>query len=244
MAEIILTAAAFLAILPAGLLLFLLLDRYAAPKVTVSVFEEYKVLVAFIVGIPAGLPLAVIFLVYADSLGNYDALGAFIYLFLFVAVASLGRIIFLRFRTFSGEDRRGAKTPFYALAFGCGTAVSVMLAAGNLALSLGTAAETVALVGVLSCDMALLEGWAGLRFSSAHVKRGSVFPVLLVEGLALFAVSPLYFQLPYLNLAALLGLLVALGLLALRDEEAILRPLLPSPVKEGDGRPFGRVETR
>ncbi len=241
MTTVILTEAAFIALLPPGVFLFFVLDRYTAPRVPESVFEEFKVLVAFIVGIPAGLPLALLFLTFAGSVQGGNLLGGLIYLLFFVAVANLERIVFLRFRTFSGTDTRSRKAAFYALGFGTGNSVSVLLAAANLALGVATTVDSVVLMSLLSVAMALLEGWGGLRFAAAHARGASVLAVLAVETFALVAIAPIYGGLGYTEIAVLAGLIAVLLLLVVRDEERYLRPLLKPRATRDSAKPFGRT---
>jgi hypothetical protein len=245
MTTTILTAAAFIALVPAGLILFLVIDRYAAPKVPVSVFEEFKVLVALIIGIPAGLPITLAFEFYANSLqaSTPDLFGALAYLLLFVALANLGRMILLRFRTFSGDDRKSKKAPFYVMAFGCGTAVTVLLAEGNTYLALSADPLTVGLLSMLSIDLVLLESWAGLRFTAAHIKGRGFLPVMVVEIAALFAIAPLYLNMEFIAIGTLLIAMVVLVHLLHQEDIRTLRPLI-APARTADtGKPFGRTES-
>jgi hypothetical protein len=245
MTTTILTEAAFIALIPAGALLFLVLDRYASPRVPTSVFEEYKVLVALILGIPAGLPLAIIFEFYAINVTGFFFGDALIWFLMFVLVASLGRMIFLRFKLFAGDDKRSDKSPFYVMAFGCGTAVTILLAEGNYYLAgsadLPTAILWAILLSLLSIDIALMEGWAGLRHTSARLKGEPIYTISIVEAAALVAFAPLYLGLGWIAAVPMVVAMLVLVRLLMREELSSLRPLIVPARPEGEEKPYGRT---
>jgi hypothetical protein len=241
MTTTILTEAAFIALIPAGLLLFFVLDRYAAPKVPVSIFEEYKVLVALIIGIPAGLPVAIIFEFYANSLVGGDLPSALIWFVMFILVASLGRMILLRFKLFAGNDKRSPNSPFYVMAFGCGTAVTILLAEGNYYLGANSDIPTALLLCMLSINLALVEGWSGLRFAAGRLSGEFPLSVLLVEAATLAAIAPLYLGFGlYAAIPMLIAMIVLIDLM-MREELISLRPLIVPPKPEGEEKRYGRT---
>ncbi len=236
--------AALLALAPAGFLLYLVLDPYSEPKVSESVFEERKALMAFVGGIPAGIPLAIIFLLYADSLETLSLGSAVLYLALFVVVAALERSVFLRLKTFGGRDGRDRRSPFYTFAFGGGNAVAILLAAALSAFAQGPlGAYEVLLVLGLSIDLALVEGWAGLRMGRYHRTHPSFLPappVLAFEALALVLLAPLYLGFIYVREALLLAILVLFAVLVRREDRLALRPVGDLPTPGDQERRFGR----
>lgn len=242
MGTTILTEAAFIALVPAGLVLYMVLDRYASPKVPETLFDEKNLLLAFVVGIPAGLPLTVIFLIYSDSLISGALISSIACLLLFVAVANLGRMIFLKIKRFAPEDPTNPNRIFNTFAFGCGTAVTIILGATNSGLTLGPALDVAILFSALSADVALLEGWAALRYAGSHTSMMWLYQVAGIEALALLAISPLYLGAGYFSLLTLLVLFVVLLYLLTGEDLRQLRPLLKPKPPEGSERPFGRVK--
>jgi uncharacterized membrane protein YfcA len=226
MTTTILTEAAFLAIVPAGILLYVILDRYAAPRVPVSLFNERTLLIAFVVGIPGGLPLAVLFLIYAGSLQQFDLASAIAYLFFFVAVAALSRTIFHRFRIFGGKTGRLRTGPFYALSFGCGIAVTIVLATADSSIPGTPPLYALGAFLLLSFVVATVEAWAGIRFARRDAPSYRWILIAGVETLMLFALAPLYLGVQYLQFVTLVGML-ALGVYLLwREDRLVLRKLM------------------
>ncbi len=240
----ILTEAAFLAIIPAAALMYVLLDRYATPRVPESIFDERNLLVAFVAGIPGGLPLAVLFLIYAGSLQQWDLVSAGAYLLLFVAVAMLSRVVLLKIRRFGGKSGRLRTAPFYALAFGCGNAVVIVLAAADSSLPNSNPLYAFGAFLLLSAVLCLVEAWAGIRFARRNAPTLRVLSISSVEALMLVAIAPLYLGVQYVQFASMLGMfLLALLLLQREDRDALHRLLSSRRLANKEPSAFGRTDS-
>lgn len=239
-----LATAAILALIPAGLVLFAVLDRYAAPRVPESRFDERKLLLAFVVGIPAGLPLAILFLLFTRAWATLAWETAAIYAVLFAAVAAVERRLFLQFGTFGGRPRPSLRAAFYAFGLGGGNAVVVALATTLSDFTSGIPGpEILGLFFLLSCDLALIEGYAGIRTARARREGFSWLPpldVLAIEAVTLPVVGTLYLSLGFVKVALLLTWLLAAIILLTREEQRTLRPLLRR--RPAGGPRFGRKD--
>jgi hypothetical protein len=164
---------------------------------------------------------------------------------MFVLVASIGRMVLLRFKLFAGDDKRSRKSPFYVMAFGLGTGITIMLAQGNYYLAgstdLPTAILLAIMISLLSIDMSLMEGWAGLRFTSSRLKGGPVYTVSIVEAACLAAFAPFYLGYGWISAIPMVVAMVVLVRLLMREELSSLRPLIVVPRPEGEEKPFGRT---
>ncbi len=243
MSSALLTEAAFIALIPAGALLYLILDRYATPRVPVSVFDERNLLIAFVAGIPGGLPLALLFLVYEGSLASLDLVSATAYLLLFLAVATLGRTILLKIQRFGGKEGKLRAAPFYALAFGCGSAVTIMLATADSALPGTNQLYGFPALMLLSIDLVLLESWAGIRFARRKDTNFRIFVIAGIEALGLVAAAPLFIGIQYVQFGALFLLLALTAYLVHSEDLHTLRPLVTSRRKGDVESPYQRTDT-
>lgn len=233
-----LAIAATLGLLPAAAVLLVVLDRYAAPKVAVSVFDERKLFLAYVVGIPAGTPLALVFVLFAGYSQGADWGGLFITLALFVTLSLLTRRLFLRIRRFGGPGGRGRQSPFYAFGFGTGIGTAIAFGASLWEFQLSSVPlETYPLLLGLSVVVVLLESWIGLR--TAHDLRDSpsrwpALMPLLLEAAVIAGFIPFYLGYAEIRVLVLLGLVILLSLFLWIEEWRALRPSLPTG--SGTGR--------
>lgn len=231
------TVGAAMAFIPAGVVLFLVLDQYAEPRVPKSLFDERKVFLTFAVGIPVGIILGLIFLAYAQALSTASAgaIGAAsVYFLLFLLVAALARRVLVHTKTFGGSGGKDPLVPVHTFSFGAVAGATIGLALSLEQFSVfypkgsPPSAEVLLLLAGYSLGFILLEAWAGLRFGRAMRKGFSWLPpfsVLVGEALGLLAMSPLFAGLPAEG-AVGLGLMILVGAWALaREERAALRPL-------------------
>lgn len=252
------TLAAAIAFLPAGALLFLVLDRYAAPKVPKNLFDEKKVFLTFAVGIPLGIVLGLIFLAYAESLcpcNNGDISAPSIYFLLFLLVAALIRRVLVRTKTFGGIQGSDPQLPVHTFAYGAlsGATVGLALALEQFELfypkgNAPSLSEVLVLLG-FACDLILVEAWAGLRFGRAMRKGFSwlpPFPVLAGEALALLALSPIFAGYTDVGDVTLVVLFLGGAWALAREEGKALRSLRRAAGLDPSTRrqPFGRGSRR
>lgn len=242
------TAGAAMALLPAGLLLYFVLDPYAEPKVPKTLFDERKVFLTVPVGIVAGVVLALVTLAYFTALGPGGSLAvASVYLLLFIFVAALMRRVLIRFKTFGGVGGADPLVPVHTFAFGAVSGATIGLGLSVVqfaAYPSPPAVEYVFLLGY-SADLVLLEAWAGLRFGRA-VRRGFSWlpptPVVVGELLGLLALSPAFAGYPWEG-GACLAVLFAAGVYVIAQEAPrALKVLRTTAGLEGagEGKRFGR----
>ena len=248
------TAAAVFAFLPTAILLFAVLDRYAAPKVPKSLFDERKVFLTFAVGIPLGIVLALIFLAYAQSLSpttGGDVGAASLYFLLFILVAALLRRVLVRTKTFGGIQGGDPQLAVHTFSYGAVSGATVGLGLSLEQLDVFFPGGHVPppqfflLLLAFSTDLLLLEAWAGLRFGRAMRKGFSWLPpwsVLIGEALGLLALSPIFAGLPQVGDVTLGVLFVAACYAIYREEPRALRPLRKAAglLLEGSAGKFGR----
>lgn len=247
-ATFLFTLAAVIAFLPVGLLLFFVLDRYAAPRVPKSLFDEKKVFLTFAVGIPLGIVLGVIFLAYASSLTAGDLGGASLLLLVFVLAAALLRRILVLTKTFGGVGGSDPLVPVHAMSYGAVSGGTVALALGfdlfgaypNATLS------NFLVLGGTALDLVVVEGWAGLRFGRAMRKGFSWLPPLPVMGgeiLALLALAPAFSGFPDVAAVSIPVFFVGAAWYLAREEPRALRDLRRSrkAALEPTSGKFGRA---
>jgi hypothetical protein len=200
-ATFLFTVDAVIAFLPVAVLLFLVLDKYAAPRVPKSLFDEKKVFLTFAVGIPLGIVLGVIFLAYASSLNVGDLGGSSLYALLFVLVAALLRRMLVYTKTFGGVGGSDPLIPVHVMAYGAVSGGTVALALGfDLfgSSSFPTVWTFLILAGTAGV-MVIMEAWAGLRFGRAMRKGFSWIPPIAVvvgELVGLVALAPAFSGFP------------------------------------------------
>lgn len=225
------SAVAAIAFIPVGVFLFLILDRYAEPNVAKSLFDERKVTLTFIIGLVLGLVLAVIFVSYAFYLNQLyvdpsDIGGASLLALVFLLVAAFLRRAVFHTRRFGGLGGTGGKDPLvpvYMLSYGAMSGATVSLGLG-LDIFAGSASQTPStfvLLAFLSCDMIVVEGWAGMRFGRAMLKGASwipPIPVVLGEAGALAGVGTMFLGLQLYALVPM-GIVLLAGVTAVFREE-------------------------
>jgi hypothetical protein len=244
-APYLLTVMAAMAFVPTIALLFVALDPYTEPRVDVSLFEERKVFLCFAVGLPGSIPLALVFLLFTGAIGASDLVTAAVWAIVFVLVASLGRRIFFSTKTFGGAGGSDPAAPVFGLSFGAvsGATVFLGLAIAQIQIGAGPSPETLALLGVFSVDLGLLEGWAGLR-AGEHLREGfSWFPpadVLGLELVGLFLLGLPFLGIEGINVASLVVLLALDLFLLYRDTPRILGRLRKRRGKSKGGQ-FSRL---
>jgi hypothetical protein len=87
--------------------------RFATPQVPVSLFDERRELFAYTAGLFVGVPLAVVYLLFAAAFANGAIPGALLFLVLLIGGSEAAQHFFLRTKYWgSGEAR-----PFYLLGF-------------------------------------------------------------------------------------------------------------------------------
>jgi hypothetical protein len=87
--------------------------RFAAPQVPVSLFDERRELFAYTAGLFVGVPLAVVYLLFAAAFSNGAIPGALLFLAFLVGGSETAQIFFLRTKYWGDGDGR----PFYVLGF-------------------------------------------------------------------------------------------------------------------------------
>ncbi|HTT16909.1 MAG TPA: hypothetical protein VMH49_06090 [Thermoplasmata archaeon] len=243
-----LTIGGAVGVLLSGAFLWWEIGRYAAPQVPVTLFDERKLLAGYTVGLFVGVPLAVAFVLFADSAANGALPGAALFLGLLVAGTELAQL-FLARTVYWG---RGAALPFYALAFRAG--IGAILALAVVSAYLGTTAAPTVLGTVAAAVEALavvaLEVAGGLLSrrdaSSGAVRVGGPLAGGLFALVAFFLIGlgPLVGP-----AGAVAAPLVVLGgaTLAYRGRRAVLAavpaPGAPRGPPSGDRPlPYGRTE--
>jgi hypothetical protein len=138
----------------AGAFLYLEVGRYATPQVPVTYFDERREGVSFMAGLFLGIPLAVLFFLFTESLRNGGFVGFVISLVLLVVVLELGQWLVGR-SVYFGSD---FALPFYSLGLraGAGALLSILVTADYLAGPgltvlgiLGVIVESIAIVALL-----------------------------------------------------------------------------------------------
>jgi hypothetical protein len=128
--------------------------RYATPQVPVTLFDERRELFAYTAGLFVGVPLAITFVLYFDSLANGALPGALLFLVLLVVGSEVAQWALLRTR-FWGPGDSG---PFYALGYRAAIGGIVALALVSQYFSLASAtADGVVLVVLQSVAVVVLE---------------------------------------------------------------------------------------
>lgn len=124
--------------------------RFATPQVAVTRFEERKLLAAYTVGLFAGVPLAVAFLLFSLAIANGALLGGALFLLALAGGSELAQYLVLRTGYW-----KGLAGPFYALALRAGiggilalTVVTNYLGGSSIDLSAAPATALAALAVV------------------------------------------------------------------------------------------------
>lgn len=112
-ASLPLSLGALVGVLLSGGFVWWEVGRYATPQVPVTLFDERRELFAYTAGLFVGVPLAIAFVLFFDSMGNGALVGALLFLGLLVVGTEVAQWALLRTR-FWGPGESG---PFYALGY-------------------------------------------------------------------------------------------------------------------------------
>ncbi|HTW39766.1 MAG TPA: hypothetical protein VMF04_02760 [Thermoplasmata archaeon] len=113
-----LTAGAVVGVLLSGGFVYVEIGRYATPQVPETRFDERKEVFGYTAGLFVGIPLALAFLFFLDSMANGALLGALIFLVALVIGTEVAQWALLRTHYWG----TGESTPFYALGYRAGIA--------------------------------------------------------------------------------------------------------------------------
>lgn len=237
MVDLALTAGAVFGVIISGGFVLLEIGRYATPQVPETLFEERREVFAYTAGLFVGVPLALPFLFFMDSMAAAALPGAILWLVVLVGATEVAQWALLRTRYWGQSESR----PFYALGYRAGIAGILGLTVLAQYLS-GTSIEIVGVALVVLQGIAIL----GLEVAGALVglpptaadgrRRGGSLPAALfgAVGFFLLGLGPLAGMsasgLPVAFAAALVALLG--GILVY----ARLRPILanvPAPSAGG-----------
>jgi hypothetical protein len=224
-----LSVGAFVGILLSGGFVWLEVGRYAAPQVPVSLFDERREMFAYTAGLFVGVPIAIVFVLYADSMANGALIGGLLFLALLVLGTEAAQSILLRTRYWGRSD----SSPFYALGYraSIGGIMALALVSQYLSIASPVTWDGIALVVVQSFAVLLLEVAGALmsvRSSPTFERRGGG----PLSGGAFAAIGFFLFGLGALSGEAGAFLGAALALLGGYLVYQRLRPLLrsiPSP---------------
>ncbi|MDE1881623.1 MAG: hypothetical protein KGI89_13890, partial [Euryarchaeota archaeon] len=177
-ATFLFTAAAAMALLPAGAVLFVVLDRYAAPRVPKNLFDDRKVFLLVPIGIPLGIVLALVLVAYFAALSSAsrsgDISGPSLYLLLFLFIAALLRRVLVRIKTFGGSSKKDPQVTIHTFAYGTMSGAGTALGFSIWQLDVPhPPLQAIPILLGFSVDLVLLEAWAGLRFGRAMCSRFS-----------------------------------------------------------------------
>jgi hypothetical protein len=128
-----LTVGAVVGVLLSGGFVYTEIGRYATPQVPETLFDERKEVFGYTAGLFVGIPLALAFLFFLDSMANGALLGALIFLVALVVGTEIAQVALRRTRYWG----TGESTPFYVLGYRAGIAGIFSLAI--VAQYLGTA---------------------------------------------------------------------------------------------------------
>lgn len=150
-----LSLGALVGVLLSGGFVWLEVGRYAAPQVPVSLFDERRELFAYTAGLFVGVPLALVFVLFVDSMANAALPGAAAFLALLIGGTELAQRLLLRSR-YWGRSESG---PFYALGYRASIAGILVLALVTQYFSIADpiSATGIALVLVQSVAVLALE---------------------------------------------------------------------------------------
>ncbi len=145
-------------ILSAGFV-YVELGRFATPQVPKTRFDESKAIVAYIVGLFVGIPLALVWIFFEVAVATGGWVSALLDVVLLVAAGEIAQTVLLRTRFFGLT----AADPFYALALRAG--VGGLLTVGTIAEYLGgrTSYLGSVLAVIQSGALVAIQVTAGLR---------------------------------------------------------------------------------
>ncbi len=224
---------------------YLEVGRYAAPQVPKSRFDETKELVAYVLGLLAGVPLTFAWLFFAAALLNSALLAAILDVVLLVVGGDIAQTVLLRTKYFGG----GSADPFYALGLRAG--IGGVLAIGtvsqyfgeNFADPLAAALPFLQAIALVLIQVAIgLRGLLPTETASAVIRQRVATLVLAVVLFGATAAVDVYGA-----AYGVVGALIAIGgasFLYWDARPTVLEPRrLGSPSGAADTR-FGRVKPR
>ncbi len=204
-----LEAGGFLGVLLSAGFIYFEIGKFATPQVPTSRFNESKALVAYVVGLFVGIPLALVWIFFEVAVAGASAVSAIIDVVLLVVGGELAQTALLRthFFGFTPAD------PFYALTLRAG--IGGLLTVGTIAEYLGGGTVTplgIALAVTQSAALVLIQVAAGLRGllpvpTAYSVLRQRLASLFLQVVLFLLVASGLY----YGTLYGLAGAALAIG---------------------------------
>lgn len=130
-----LTIGGVVGVLLSGAVLWWEVGRFATPQVPVTRFDERKVLAAYTVGLFAGVPFAVAYVLLLASLANGAWPGALLFLVALVGGTELAQVLVTRTAYWGA----GVALPFYLVSFRAG--IGGILALSAVAAYLGGTAH-------------------------------------------------------------------------------------------------------
>jgi len=234
-----LEAGGFLGVLLSAGYVYFEIGKFATPQVPTSRFNESKALVAYVVGLFVGIPLALVWIFFEVAVAGASAVSAIIDVVLLVVGGELAQTALLRthFFGFTPAD------PFYALTMRAG--IGGLLTVGTIAEYLGGGTVTplgIALAVTQSAALVLIQVAAGLRGllpvpTAYSVLRQRLASLFLQVVLFLLAASGQY----YGTLYGLAGAGLAIGGSSFLYWDA--RPTVLAPPRRGPPALVGPAAT-
>jgi hypothetical protein len=116
MVDLSLSIGGLVGVLLSGGYVYVEIGRFATPQVPETLFDERREVFAYTAGLFVGVPLAIAFLFFLDSMANGALPGAFIFLAILVGGTEVAQWGLLR----ASYWRMGESGPFYALGYRAG----------------------------------------------------------------------------------------------------------------------------
>lgn len=116
MPDLPLTAGAVVGVLLSGGFVLAEVGRFASPQVPETLFDERREVFGYTAGLFVGIPLALAFLFYIDSMANGAIPGALLWLAILVGATEVAQLGLLRTRYWGATE----SSPFYALGYRAG----------------------------------------------------------------------------------------------------------------------------
>ena len=116
--DLSLSAGAVVGVVLSGGFVYVEIGRFATPQVPETMFDERREVFAYTAGLFVGIPLAIAFLFFLDSMSNGALLGAVLFLAALVAGTEAAQWALLRSHYWGSSD----SGPFYALGYRAGIA--------------------------------------------------------------------------------------------------------------------------
>jgi|HubBroStandDraft_1064217.scaffolds.fasta_scaffold01437_6 hypothetical protein len=116
MVDLSLSIGGFVGVVLSGGFVYVEIGRYATPQVPETLFDERREVFAYTAGLFVGVPLAIAFLFFLDSMANGAVPGALIFLAVLVGGTEVAQWALLRAHYWG----KGESGPFYALGYRAG----------------------------------------------------------------------------------------------------------------------------